>query len=180
MSVSKAIDVKKEIVAEITDKLQRSVAAVVVDYRGLKVGEVTELRKKCRENDLDYKVYKNTLARMAAKNAGMDELVEELVGPNAIMFSYDDPIAAAKMADEFAKAHKNLEPKVGFIEGTFYAEEQLKELASVPSREELLAKLLGSLKAPVSDFVYLLQAANPASNFAYMLQAMIDKKEAEA
>lgn len=176
--MSEAIDIKKEIVAEITDKLQRSVAAVIVDYRGLKVGEVTEFRKQCREQDLEYKVYKNTLTRMAAENAGMEELVEELVGPNAILFSYDDPVAAAKIADEFAKTHKNLELKVGFIEGAFYDKEKIKELASIPSREELIAKLLGSLKAPVSNFVRLLQAMNPASNFVYLLQAMIDKEGA--
>lgn len=162
----KAIDIKKEVVAEITDKFQRSAAAVVVDYRGLKVEEVTELRKQCREQGLEYKVYKNTLTRMAAENAGMNELVKELVGPNAIVFSYEDPVAAAKIASEFAKKHKNLELKVGIVEGAFYGEDQLKEFASIPSREELIAKLLGSLKAPVS-------------NFAYLVQAIIDKKEAE-
>lgn len=165
--MAKAIDIKKEIVAEITDKFQRSVATVLVDYRGLKVGEVTEIRKQCREQGLEYKVYKNTLTRMAAENAGMEELVKELVGPNAILFSYEDPVVAAKVASEFAKTHKNLELKVGFVEGTFYGEEELKEFASIPSREGLIAKLLGSFKAPVS-------------NFAYLLQAMIDKKEAEA
>jgi large subunit ribosomal protein L10 len=164
--VASAIDVKKEIVAEITDKFQRSVATVVLDYRGLKVGEVTEFRRQCREQNLEYKVYKNTLMRMAAKNAGMEELVEELVGPNAILFSYEDPVAAAKVANDFAKTHKSLELKVGFVEGIFYDEAKLKEFALIPSREELIAKLLGSLKAPVSNFVYL-------------LQAIIDKREAE-
>ncbi len=162
----KAIDIKKEVVAEITDKLQRSAAAVVVDYRGLKVEEVTELRKQCREKGLEYKVYKNTLTRMAAENAGMNELVQELVGPNAIVFSYDDPVAAAKVASEFAKTHKNLELKAGIVEGVLYKEDKLTEFASIPSREELIAKLLGSFKAPLS-------------NFAYLVKAIIDKKEAE-
>ncbi|HZK37957.1 MAG TPA: 50S ribosomal protein L10 [Clostridia bacterium] len=162
--MASAIDAKKKIVTEITDKFQRSVATVVVDYRGLKVGEVTEFRRQCRAQNLEYKVYKNTLTKMAAKNAGMDELVEELVGPNAILFSYEDPIAAAKVANDFAKTHKNLELKVGFVEGVFYNEERLKEFALIPSREELIAKLLGSLKAPMSNFVYL-------------LKAMIDKNE---
>lgn len=163
--MTSAIDAKKKIVTEITDKFQRSVATVVVDYRGLKVGEVTEFRRQCREQDLEYKVYKNTLTKMAAKNAGMDELVDELVGPNAILFSYEDPVAAAKVANDFAKTHKNLELKVGFVEGVFYDEKRLKEFALIPSREELIAKLLGSLKAPMSNFVYL-------------LKAMIDKNEA--
>lgn len=164
--MSKVLDIKKEVVSEITDKLQRSVAAVVVDYRGLKVEDVTQLRKECREKGLEYKVYKNTLARMAAENAGMEDLVKELVGPNAILFSYEDPVAAAKLASEFAKKNKNLELKVGVVEGVFYDEDKLKEFASIPSREELIAKLLGSLKAPVS-------------NFAYLLQAIADKKAAE-
>lgn len=164
--MSKAIDIKKEIVAEIADKFEKSVAAVVVDYRGLKVADVTELRKQCREQGLEYKVYKNTLARMAAEKAGMEELVKELVGPNAIVFSYEDPVAAAKVASDFAKQNKNLELKVGIVEGAFYDEEKLKEFASIPSREELIAKLLGSLKAPIS-------------NFAYLVQAMIDKEETE-
>ena len=162
----KAIDFKKEQVAEITDKLQRSASAIVVDYRGLKVEEVTELRKKCREKGLEYKVYKNTLTRLAAENAGMKELVGELVGPNAIVFSYDDPVAAAKVASEFAKTHKNLELKAGLVEGVLYKDAQLEEFASIPSREVLIAKLLGSFKAPIS-------------NFAYLIKAIADKKEAE-
>lgn len=165
--MSKAIEIKKQVVTEITEKLEKSVAAVVVDYRGLKVEEVTELRKQCREQGLEYKVYKNTLVRMAAENAGMGELVKELVGPNAILFSYEDPVAAAKLASDFSKTHKNLELKVGIVEGELYLDEKLKEFASIPSREELIAKLLGSLKAPVS-------------NFAYLIQAIADKQEAEA
>ncbi len=164
--MTKAIDIKKEVVAEITDKLQRSTSAVLVDYRGLKVDEVTELRRQCREKGLEYKVYKNTLTRMAVKNAGMEELTEELVGPNAIVFSYDDPVAAAKIASDFAKEHNALELKAGVVEGVYYKEDKLQEFASIPSREELIAKLLGSLKAPIS-------------NFAYLVKAIVDKKEAE-
>ncbi len=164
--MAKAIEMKKEVVNEITDKFKRSTSSVLVDYRGLKVEEVTELRRQCREKGLEYKVYKNTLTRMAAKNAGMEEFVEELVGPNAIVFSYDDPIAATKTASDFAKEHEALELKAGFIEGTYYKEDKLQKFAAIPSREELIAKLLSSLKAPVS-------------NFAYLVKAIIDKKEAE-
>lgn len=156
--MSKAIEIKKEVVAEITEKLQKSTAAVVVDYRGLKVDEVTELRRKFREAGVEYKVYKNTLVRRAAENAGMGELVKELVGPNAIAISYEDPVIPAKIASDFAKTHKNLELKVGIVEGAFYNEGKLMELANVPSREELIAKLLGSLKAPISNFAYLIKA----------------------
>ena len=156
--MSKAIEIKKKTVVEIAEKLRNSTAAVVVDYRGLKVDEVTELRKNFREAGVEYKVYKNTLVRRAAEDVGMEELVKELVGPNAIAFSYDDPVAPARIANDFAKAHKNLELKMGFVEGAFYDEGQLKELANIPSREELIAKLLGSFKAPVSNFAYLIKA----------------------
>jgi large subunit ribosomal protein L10 len=162
----KAIEIKKEVVAEITEKFQKSTAAIVVDYRGLKVEEVTELRRQFREAGVEYKVYKNTLSRLAAKNAGMEELVKELVGPNAIAFSYDDPVAPARIADKFAKDHKNLEIRVGVVEGVFYNNDKIKELANIPSKEVLIAKLLGSLKAPIS-------------NFAYLIKAIADKKEAE-
>ncbi|WP_026478250.1 50S ribosomal protein L10 [Alkaliphilus transvaalensis] len=164
--MSKAIDMKKELVAEITEKFQKSTAAILVDYRGLKVEELTELRKQFREAGVEYKVYKNTLMRRAAENAGMEELVKELVGPNAVAFSYDDPVAPARIAENFAKDHKKLELRVGVVEGAFYNESQLKELANIPSREVLVAKLLGSLKAPVS-------------NFAYLVKAIAEKKEAE-
>lgn len=164
--MAKAIDIKKEQVVEITEKFQKSVAAVVVDYRGLKVEEVTELRKQFREAGIDYKVYKNTLMRLAAKNAGYDELAEHLTGPNAVAFSYDDPVAPARIVDNFMKEHKQLELKFGIVEGAFYNEAQIQALAKVPSREVLIAKLLGSLKAPVS-------------NFAYLIKAIADKKEAE-
>ena len=156
--MSKAVEMKKAIVAEITDKLEKSTSAIIVDYRGLKVDEVTELRRKFTEAGVDYKVYKNTLMKRAAEDLGMTELVEELQGPNAVAISYDDPVAPARIANEFAKNHKQLELKVGIVEGVFYDESKLKELADIPSREVLIAKLLGSLKAPVSNFAYLVQA----------------------
>lgn len=163
--MSKAVEMKKEVVAEITEKLQKSTATIVVDYRGLKVDEITELRRRFTEAGVDYKVYKNSLMKRAAEKVGMEELVKELAGPNAIAISYDDPVAPARIASDFAKNHKNLELKVGIVEGAFYDEGKLKELADVPAREVLIAKLLGSLKAPVS-------------NFAYLIKAIADSKEA--
>lgn len=156
--MSKAVEMKKAIVAEITDKLEKSTSAIIVDYRGLKVDEVTELRRKFTEAGVDYKVYKNTLMKRAAESLGMTELMEELQGPNAVAISYDDPVAPARIANEFAKTHKKLELKVGMVEGVFYDQDKLKELADIPSREMLIAKLLGSLKAPVSNFAYLIKA----------------------
>lgn len=158
--MTKAIEMKQGVVSEISEKLQKSVSCVVVDYKGLTVEEVTELRNKFREAGVDYKVYKNTLVRRAAEQVGNMEQFDDvnLVGTNAIAFGYEDPVAPAKIVSEFAKTHPKLELKMGFVEGEFYDSEKLKELSEIPSREELIAKLLGSLKAPVSNFVYLLDA----------------------
>ncbi|MEN1762229.1 50S ribosomal protein L10 [Anoxynatronum sibiricum] len=164
--MSKAIEMKKAIVEEIVDKFSKSTAAILFDYRGLTVEEVTELRKQFREAGVDYKVYKNTLVKRAIQEKGLSDFSELLDGPNAIAFSYDDPIIPAKIGSEFAKTHKSLELKAGIVEGAFLDEAKVNELASIPAREVLIAKLLGSLKAPVS-------------NFAYLLQAVIDKKSAE-
>lgn len=164
--MSKAIEMKKAIVEEIADKFSKSSSAILFDYRGLTVEEVTELRKQFREAGVDYKVYKNTLVKRALEKAGVEGLVDLMEGPNAIAFGFEDPITPAKIGSEFAKTHKALELKAGVVEGEFFDEDKVKELAAIPSREVLIAKLLGSLKAPVS-------------NFAYMVQAIIDKKAAD-
>ena len=158
--MTKAIEMKKGVVAEIAEKLQKSASCVVVDYKGLKVEEATELRNKFREAGIDYKVYKNTLVRRAAAEVGNMAQFDDvnLVGTNAIAFGYEDPVAPAKIVNDFAKTHPKLELKMGFVEGEFYDAENIKKLAEIPSREELIAKLLGSLKAPVSNFVYLVDA----------------------
>ena len=156
----KAIDIKKGIVSEIAEKLEKSTSCVVVDYKGLTVEEVTELRSKFREAGVEYKVYKNTLVRRAASQIGNMEMFDEvnLVGTNAIAISYDDAVAPTKIISDFAKNHPKLEFKMGYVEGAYYDAQMLDELSKVPSREELIAKLLGSFKAPVSNFVYLLDA----------------------
>ena len=165
--MSKAIERKKAVVEEIAQKLNDSASAILYDYRGLTVEEATELRSKFREAGIDYKIYKNTLVRRAAEQAGMEELKDVLTGPNAIAFGYDDPVTPAKIGSEFAKDHKNLELKAGIVEGEFFGEEKVKELASIPSREVLIGKLLGSIKSPVA-------------NFAYLVKAIADSKEEEA
>ena len=158
--MSKAIDMKQQVVAEIADKLQRGVSCVVVDYKGLTVEEVTELRNKFREVGVDYKVYKNTLVRRATAEVGNFEKFNDvdLVGSNGFAVSFDDAVAPVRVISDFAKKHPNLEMKMGYVEGEFYDVERMKELANIPSREELIAKLVGSFKAPLSNFVYLLDA----------------------
>ena len=162
-----AIELKSQVVTEIVEKLQKSSSAVVVDYKGLTVEEVTELRKKMREAGVEYKVYKNTLVRKAAKEVGIEQFNDEmLVGTNAIAFGYEDPVAPARIIKEFMDAHPKMELKMGVVEGEFYGKDEIVAFANIPSREVLLAKLLGSLKAPMS-------------NFAYLLDAMIKKHEGQ-
>src|SRR5690554_555490 len=112
-----ALEKKKQIVEEIAEKLKESGSTILVDYRGLTVAEVTELRKQLRDNNVEYKVYKNTLSQRAAEAAGLDDLKETLVGPTAIAFSKDDVVAPAKILHNFAKSHEALEIKGGVIEG---------------------------------------------------------------
>lgn len=157
--MSKIVELKGQVVSEIAEKLEKSSSTVIVDYRGLTVEEVTELRKKFREANVEYKVYKNTLVRRAAKQVGITDLNDEsLVGPNAIAFGYEDPVAPARVISDFMKDHPKLELKMGIVEGEFYGKEQIEEFSKIPSREVLIAKLLGSLKAPVSNFAYLIDA----------------------
>ena len=129
----------------------------VYKRQGLTVEEVTELRKKMREAGVEYKVYKNTLVRKAAKEVGIEQFNDELlVGTNAIAFGYEDPVAPARILKEFMDSHPKMQLKMGVVEGEFYNESQIVEFANIPSREVLLAKLLGSLKAPMSNFAYLI------------------------
>ncbi|MGE7604722.1 50S ribosomal protein L10 [Peribacillus sp. NPDC097675] len=143
------IEQKQTIVAEITGKFTASKSTVVVDYRGLTVAELTELRKQLREAGVEFKVYKNSLARRAAESAELGSLNESLTGPNAIAFSNEDVIAPAKILNDFAKKHEALEIKAGVIEGNVASAEDIKALAELPSREGLLSMLLSVLQAPM-------------------------------
>jgi large subunit ribosomal protein L10 len=162
--MSNSIELKKQIVEEIKEKFSKAQSAVVVDYRGLTVEEATELRKKMREAEVEYKVYKNTLTRRAAEETGFEALLGDLTGPNAIAFGYNDPVIPAKILNDFAKDHKKLELKAGVVEGQYCDVDKIKAIAQIPGKEVLLAKFLGSIKSPIS-------------NFAYLLQAVIDKNE---
>jgi large subunit ribosomal protein L10 len=144
--------------AEITDKFKRSQAAILSSYIGLTVEEDTELRKKMREAGVDYKVYKNTLTLRAAKEVGFGDIEKYLVGPVAIAFGYDDPTAPARVLADFAQTHKKVELKAGVVQGQVFDTAQVNELSKIPPREVLIAKLLGSFKAPLSNLVYLLNA----------------------
>ena len=147
--MSAIIEQKVKLVDEITEKLTASQSTVVVDYRGLTVSELTELRKQLREAGVEFKVYKNSMVRRAAEAAELSGLVDSLTGPNAIAFSNEDVIAPAKILNDFAKKHEALEIKSGVIEGNVASAEEIKALAELPSREGLLSMLLSVLQAPM-------------------------------
>lgn len=154
--MSKNLELKKVKVDEIKGKFENAQSAILVDYRGLTVEEATELRTKFREAGVEYKVYKNNLVKLAIKDTAFEPLTADLTGPNAIAFGYEDPVVPAKIVKDFAKDHKNLELKSGVVEGDYCDLEKITAIADIPSREVLIGKFLGSIKSPVSNFVYLL------------------------
>src|SRR5690625_6214543 len=134
------IQVKEQIVQELTEKFKDNLASVLVDYRGLNVAEVTALRKELRDNNIDYKVYKNTMTRRAVANAELEELTDSLVGPTAVAFSKDDVVAPAKILHEFSKKHEALEIKGGVIEGRVATLDEIKELSTLPDYDGLVSR----------------------------------------
>lgn len=156
--MNKVIEMKKQQVTDIAEKFQASKSTIVVDYRGLTVAEVTELRKSLREAGIEFKVYKNSLTRRAAEAAGLEGINEVLTGPNAIAFSNEDVVAPAKILNDFAKAHQALEIKGGIIEGNVTSVEEVKALAELPSREGLLSMLLSVLQAPIRNLALATKA----------------------
>ncbi len=149
---------KQEAVSEIHEKLLKAKSMVVVDYMGINVEEATNLRNVCRENDVEYKVYKNNLVRRAVEGTDFEEITKDLTGPNAFAISYEDATAPARVLKNFAKDNKNFELRSGIIEGAYYGVEGINKIADIPSREVLVAKLLGSIKSPISNLAYLLKA----------------------
>ena len=149
MANSKIIERKAGIVSEIKEKFENAKSVVLFDYRGLTVSEVTELRKKLREVGSDYKVYKNTMTSRALDELKID-LSDYLTGPNAITFGSDE-LSIVKILSDFAKEHDKLELKAGIIDGKVAGLEEIKQYASIPSREGLLTMLAGGLMATVRD-----------------------------
>ncbi|ABK43357.1 LSU ribosomal protein L10P [Magnetococcus marinus MC-1] len=166
---------KSKIVEEVRELLSSSSVAVVTHYRGLTVAEMTELRVKLREAGANVRVVKNTLAKRAVAGTPFEALGEFLVGPTSIAFSAD-PVAPAKVISAFAKTHPKIQIVGGVLDGKAMDAEGIERLAKLPSKEELLAKMLGSLNAPITNFVGVL-AAVPGS-FVRVLNAVREQKEA--
>ena len=151
------VELKQPIVDEIKGHVDGAVSAVIVDYCGLTVEQDTKLRKQLREAGVVYKVYKNTLMKRAFEGTDYAQLNDLLEGPTAIAFSKEDATAAARELNKFAKEAEALEFKGAVVEGTFYDAEGVKALANIPSRDELISKLLGSLQSPITNFARVIK-----------------------
>jgi ribosomal protein L10 len=150
------IELKQPVVKEISDLLEGVQSAVLVDYRGLTVEQDTKLRKELREAGVSYKVYKNTLINLAVQGTEFESLSQVLEGPTALAVSKDDATAPARILHNFAKTAPALELKAGIVEGTYYDADAIKAVAAIPSRDELLGRLLGSIKSPISNLARVL------------------------
>ena len=150
------VELKQPIVQEISDQIKEAQSVVVVDYRGLTVAEDTQLRKQLREAGVTYKVYKNTLVNFAIQGTEFESLSSSLEGPSAFAISTADATAPARIIAKFAKTSPALEMKAGVVAGTFYDAEGMKVIATIPSREELLSKFLGSIQSPLTNFARVL------------------------
>ena len=151
------VEIKKPIVDEISAALDGAAAAVVVDYRGLTVEQDTQLRKQLREAGVVYKVYKNTLVKRVVAGTEFEPITDALEGTNAIAFCKTDATAPARILANFAKTANALELKCGVVEGTFYDAAGIATIATIPSREELLSKLLGSIQSPITNFARVIK-----------------------
>ena len=156
--MSKNLEIKKTVVAEIKEKFDRAQTVVLVDYRGLNVAEDTELRNQLRKAGVEYAVLKNTMINLAIEGKGIDEIKAHLEGPTAVAFGYEDMIAPAKILSEFAKKSKKLTIKCGVCDGAYLDEAGVQALATLPSKETLIAKIMGSMMSSVSKFVYCVEA----------------------
>ncbi|MBQ8972941.1 MAG: 50S ribosomal protein L10 [Clostridia bacterium] len=155
---NKNIEAKKTVVAGIKDKFERAKTVVLVDYRGLTVAEDTELRNQMRKAGVEYAVLKNTMINLAIQDMGIDDVKASLEGPTAVAFGYEDMIAPAKILSEFSKKTKKMSIKCGVCDGAYLDEAGVQALANLPSKEVLIAKIMGSMMSSVSKFVYALEA----------------------
>ncbi len=158
------IEAKKQVVSEIAQQLKDAQSTVVVEYRGLTVAEMTELRRTLRAENVGFKVYKNKLVQRATEQEGMTELNEYLVGPNAIAFGHEDAVAPARLLAGFAKEHEALVIKAGYVEGKFLPQEEVMAVAKLPNREGMYSMLLAMMKEPVAKVARVIQAVADAKD----------------
>jgi large subunit ribosomal protein L10 len=173
MAISK--QKKEEVLAELVEKFKTAKSVVFAEYRGLTVKQVGEVRKQLREQGVEYKVAKKTLLSLAAQQAGFKEIpMEYMEGPISAVFSFNDEVSGAKIIHKLGKEFEGLSLKGGVMDGEPFGASQAVQLAQIPSKEELIAKLLGSLQAPISGFHGVLHGT--IRQFVGTLQAIVDKK----
>jgi large subunit ribosomal protein L10 len=173
----KAVAVKKKVVDGLKEKIDSASIIVLSDYRGVTVKQITELRKALRSEESEYKIVKNTLLHRAIEAAGFKDLKEHLEGPTAMLLGYKDPIGPLKALVEFVKDNEKGEIKAGIFEKAVIDKKSLTEIARLPSREELLAKVVGGMQAPIYGLVNVLQGT--IRKLVYALNAVKDKKGGE-
>jgi large subunit ribosomal protein L10 len=165
---------KKELIDELHVKFVSAKAAILTEYKGLTVAQITELRNELRKSQVEYKVVKNTLAIRAAAGTDKESLTGHLNGPTGLVLGFGDPVAPAKAIMEYAKKQEKLKVRVGVVEGQFADVDALKAIASLPSREELLSRMAGTFQAPASKMARLLNAT--VAQLGYALSALKEKK----
>ena len=174
------VEIKQPIVEEISEAIKDAQSVVLVDYRGLTVAQDTQLRKELREAGVVYKVYKNTMMNFAFKGTDFEALAPFLEGPSAAAISKTDATAPARVIAKFAKTAKDLEIKAGVVEGQFYDAKGMEAIANIPSREELLSKLLGSIQSPITNFARCMNQLAEKGGAAGAAPAEESKQEAPA
>jgi len=168
---------KEAVVKEVVEIFENAKGVFITDFQGLNVEKISELRRKCREASVSYRVIKNTLARLAAKEVGHEEMISFLEGPSAIAFSYDDPSAPARVITEFAKQADKPTIKMSLFEGEFFGPDKVAQIAALPSKKVLLTKIAGGLNAPLQGFAYALNGL--LLKLVYALNEIKNVKEKE-
>ncbi len=172
------IEEKKQFVEQLRTRFEKSRVVILTDYKGLDVASMTELRSKLREAQVEYEVVKNTMLRMASEGTGVEVIKDSFKGPSAVALSYTDPVAPAKILTEFAKKNDKLEIRVGVLNGKALDLAGIKALSALPSREELLAKVLATMLAVPTSLVTAL--SDVPRRMVNVLQAIKDQKEQQA
>ena len=178
MPNAKVLEEKKQMVADLSEKIKNASGGVFVNYQGITVEQDTKMRTELRNAGVEYFVFKNTLARLAVKDCGYDKLIPVLEKMTAIAISPKDPVAPAKILKSYADKIESFKIKAGFVEGEVIDEDGVSRLATLPSKEELIAKVLGSLQSPIYGLVNVLNGN--LRGLACVLQAICDKKAEQA
>ena len=180
MPSQKVLEQKQQVVAQLAERIQGSVAGIIVDYKGITVEDDTKLRKELRESGVKYTVVKNTLIKRAAEKAGLNGIDDVLNGTSAIATSAEDYVAAARILQKFAEQHDNFKVKTGYLDNEVISLEKIQSLAKLPSREVLLANVLGAFQAPIASFARAVQAIVDKSGEANAEEAAPAEAPAEA